>query len=317
MDNILVLGGTGFVGRVLCEKLTERLGSGGRIVVPSRHPQRAKDLITLPPVQVVRANVHDEAQLAQLVRGRDAVINLVAILHGSERDFERVHVELPRRLAAACAAAGVRRVLHVSALGAAESAPSMYQRSKARGEALLRQAPLDLTVFRPSVIFGEHDRFINLFASLQRVLPVMPLARADAKLQPVWVDDVACAIVRSLDERSTIGQTVECTGPQAHALRDLVKLAGRWSGHARPVIGMPDAFGKLQALMLELLPGEPLMSRDNLASLKVDNVASGEGLTLAALGIQPRAIESVMPALLGHRSGPARMEPWRALARRG
>lgn len=317
MDNILVLGGTGFVGHVLCEKLTEWLGSGGRIVVPSRHPQRAKDLITLPPVQVVRASVHDDAELTQLVRGHDAVINLVAILHGSERDFERVHVELPRRLATACAVAGVKRVLHVSALGAAESAPSMYQRSKARGEAELRQVPLDLTVFRPSVIFGEHDRFINLFASLQRVFPVMPLARADAKLQPVWVDDVACAIVRSLDERSTIGQTVECAGPQVHSLRDLVTLAGRWSGHERPVIGMPDAFGTLQALMLELLPGDPLMSRDNLASLKVDNVASGEGLALAALGIQPRAIESVMPSLLGRRSGPARLEPWRALARRG
>ena len=317
MDDILVLGGTGFVGHVLCEKLTKRLGSGGHIVVPSRQPQRAKDLITLPPVQVVKANVHDDAQLAELVRGRDAVINLVAILHGGEREFERAHVELPRRLAAACAAAGVRRVVHVSALGASESAPSMYQRSKARGEAVLREAPLDLTVFRPSVIFGEHDHFINLFASLQRVFPVMPLARAGARLQPVWVDDVASAIVRSLDGRATIGRTVECAGPQVYTLRELVNLAGRWSGHERPVIGMPDAFGTLQALMLELLPGEPLMSRDNLASLKIDNVVSGEGMVLGDLGIQPRAIDSVMPALLGHRAGPARLEPLRAMARRG
>ncbi|MEO8155118.1 MAG: NAD(P)H-binding protein, partial [Rhizobacter sp.] len=168
MSSILVLGGTGFVGRTVCEMLVERArGGDGRITVPSRQPQRAKAIQLLPTVEVVSADVHDEAQLARLVAGRDAVINLVAILHGSEAAFQRVHVELPRKLARVCAATGVKRVVHVSALGATENAPSRYLRSKAQGEAALRGASLDLTLLRPSVIFGADDRFINLFAKLQ------------------------------------------------------------------------------------------------------------------------------------------------------
>lgn len=318
MNNILVLGGTGFLGRSVCDKLVTRSGgAGGRIVVATRFPGRAGDLQALPTVEIVRANVHDDAELRRLVRGRDAVINLIAILHGSEADFQRVHVDLPKRLADACAACGVRRVIHVSALGSSESAPSRYQRSKARGEAVLRQAPLDLTILRPSVMFGEHDRFLNRFANLQRMFPVMPLAGADAKFQPVWVEDVAHAIVHSLDERKTVGQTIECTGPTVYTLRELVRLAGRWSGHARPIIGLPHALGRLQAGMLELLPGEPLMSRDNVDAMTVDNVATGTLPRLETLGIAARSVESVMPGILGGTDGIAKLDPWRALARRG
>lgn len=317
MNNILVLGGTGFVGRSVCEALVERARGGeGRITVPSRRPQRAKAIQLLPTVEVVNADVHDEAQLARLVRGRDAVINLVAILHGSEAAFQRVHVDLPRKLAQACQAAGVRRVVHVSSLGAAQGAPSRYLRSKAAGEAVLRSAGLDLTVLRPSVIFGADDRFLNLFAALQAVFPLMPLAGADARFQPVWVNDVARAIARALDKHASIGMTCECTGPRVYTLAELVRLAGRWSGHERAVIPLPAALGRLQATLMEWLPGEPLMSRDNLDSMRVPNVASGAVPGLESLGIQPTALESVMPEWLAHGGSPARLNAWRRSAGR-
>ncbi|WP_372526233.1 complex I NDUFA9 subunit family protein [Piscinibacter sp.] len=315
MFNILVLGGTGFVGRSVCEKLVERSGGAdGPITVPSRHPARAGDLLTLPTVEVDAANLYDDAQLARLVAGRDAVINLVGILHGNDADFRRVHVDLPTRLARACTAAGVRRLVHVSALGADANAPSMYLRSKAAGEAALLGAGLDLTLIRPSVIFGEHDRFMNRFAALQAVLPVLPLAGANARFQPVWVEDVAAAIVDSLDQHWTVGQTIECVGPRVATLRQLVLMAGRWSGHARAVIALPYVLGRLQAALLELLPGEPLMSRDNLESMKVPNVASGKLPGLARFGLTAGSLDNVMPAFLGGRQGPGRLGPWRALA---
>jgi uncharacterized protein YbjT (DUF2867 family) len=315
MNNILVLGGTGFVGLSVCEKLVQRTGGAdGRIVVPTRYPSRAGHIQPLPTLEIERWNPNDDAQLMRLVRGRDAVINLIAILHGSDAEFRRAHVELPERLARACVAGRVRRVIHVSALGASADAPSKYLRSKAAGEAALKGTLVDAVVLRPSVIFGEHDHFMNRFAGLQKVFPVVPLAGAQAKFQPVWVDDVAAAIVRSLDLAG--GETVECVGPSVYTLRQLVELAGRWSGNPRPVFALPAALGRLQALMLELLPGPPLMSRDNLDSMKVPSIASGRLPTLERFGISPRALESVMPDLLGWRAGPARLEPLRALARR-
>lgn len=313
MRDVLVLGGSGFVGRSVCARLVDRSGgAGGRIVVPTRRLARARHVQLLPTVQTVEADVHDDAQLARLVAGCDAVVNLVAILHGSEAAFERVHVALPRRLAAACRNAGVRRVVHVSALGVASDAPSRYLRSKARGEAVLRDAGLDLTLLRPSVIFGAADRFLNLFAALQAVAPVMPLAGADSRFQPVWVEDVAAAIVACLERPDTIGQTIECCGPKAYTLRELVALAGRLAGHARPVIGLPDALGRLQALALECLPGEPPMSRDNLDSMRVPNVATGQHPGLNALGIRASAVEAIAPGYLAPAQGPARLDPWRA-----
>ena len=312
MSSILVLGGTGFVGRTVCEMLVERArGGDGRITVPSRQPQRAKAIQLLPTVEVVAVDVHDEAQLARLVAGRDAVINLVAILHGSEAAFQQAHVELPRKLARVCTAAGVKRVVHVSALGATDNAPSRYLRSKAQGEAALRGAGLDLTLMRPSVIFGADDHFINLFAKLQAVFPLMPLAGAGARFQPVWVNDVARAIVCALDRHDSIGQTYECAGPRVYTLAELVGLAGRWSGHPRTVIPLPAALGRLQATLMEWLPGEPLMSRDNLDSMQVPNAAGGTHPGLDALGIPAVAMESVMPEWLARSGGPARLDAWR------
>lgn len=331
MRNVLVLGGTGFVGRAVCERLVERAvernggGGGGRITVPTRRLAHGNALRPLPTVELVQANVHDDATLARLVAGHDAVINLVAILHGSVGEFERVHVGLPRKLAAACGSTGVRRIVHVSALGVGAQAPSNYLRSKSEGEAVLRAAALDLTVLRPSVIFGAEDRFLNLFAQLQAVAPLLPLAGGSARFQPVWVQDVASAIVACLDRPQSIGQTYELAGPMVFTLSELVRLAGRWSGHERLQLPLPTALGYLQALMLELLPGAPLMSRDNLASMRVPNIAGGQLPGLAALGITPMALEGVASSYLsryigsnmGSTMGRARLNRMRALAKRG
>ncbi|MDH5538644.1 MAG: complex I NDUFA9 subunit family protein, partial [Rhizobacter sp.] len=267
MSNILVLGGSGFVGRSVCAKLVERSGGAGdTVTVPSRHAERAKHIQMLPTVQLVDTDVNDEVQLARLVAGRDAVVNLVAILHGTQAQFQRIHVDLPAKLARVCTKAGVRRVVHVSALGVSERAPSHYLRSKAAGETLLKSAGLALSVLRPSVIFGESDHFLNLFADLQKVLPVLPLAGAQAKFQPVWVEDVAAAIVRCLFDVSTVGQTYQCAGPEVFTLAELARLAARLSGHERPIIELPEPLARLQAMLMEWLPGEPLMSRDNIDS---------------------------------------------------
>jgi len=298
--NILVLGGTGFVGRHLCEKLQRE---GWSVTVPTRRAVNAQSVQHLPRLTVVEADVHDPAALLRLLPGHDAVVNLVAILHGSEAAFERVHVVLPQSLARACEATGVTRVVHVSALGVAADSPSRYQRSKARGEAVLRAAPLALTVLRPSVIFGAGDRFLNLFARLQAIFPVMPLAGADARFQPVWVEDVAQAVVASLRQSSSIGQTIECAGPEVLTLADLVRIAGRYGSHQRLVLPLPMAIGRLQAMLMELAPGEPLMSRDNLAAMSVDNLASGQWPDLSALGIRPASVHTIAPTYLGTQGG--------------
>jgi NADH dehydrogenase len=317
MSNILVLGGTGFVGRSVCARLVDRSGGAGdRIIVPSRRPARAKHIQSLPNIQIVEADVHDENSLARLVAGCDAVVNLVAILHGSQAEFQRVHVDLPAKLARVCLANNVRRVVHMSALGVSDRVPSLYLRSKAAGELMLKSARLDLSILRPSVIFGEHDQFLNLFASLQTVFPVMPLGGAQAQFQPVWVEDVASAVLRCLDDAGTLGQTYECAGPKVYTLRELVELAGRLSGHPRPVIPLPVGVARLQAMVMEMLPGTPLMSRDNVASMQVPNVATGQWPGLAALGITPSALDAIAPMYLSPGQGPARLDPWRAKAGR-
>lgn len=302
---LLILGGTGFVGRSTVNRLLSVMGAGGlSITVPSRRAARARALGMLPGVTVCEANVHDPATLHGLVEGQDAVLNLVAVLHADEATFERVHVALPGELAKACTAAGVPRLVHVSALGVPDDparAPSHYLRTKARGEAVLREAvdPRALVILRPSVIFGAEDRFLRLFARLQRLAPVMPLAGAEALFQPVWVEDVAAGLTQLLLAAHPPAPVHEAAGPEVWTLKALVEAAGRWSGHPRPVLAVPDWVGRLQAMLLKLKPGEPLLSADNLASMRVPNVASGRLPGLEALGIHPTGVATVMAPLLG------------------
>ncbi len=300
MKKILILGGTGFVGRHLCEKLAEL---PCRVSVVTRRRSHAQHLQMLPMVDIAEVASHDSASLMPLLAEHDAVVNLVAILHGNQATFEKVHVQLPLELARACDAAGQRRIIHISALGASVDSASMYQRSKARGEAVLLSSGLDVSVLRPSVIFGSEDKFLNTFAALQKIFPVIPLAGSSARFQPVWVEDVATAIVKCLEDKSTIGQTFEACGPEIFTLRQLVQLAGRYSGvnngAGRHIIGLPDSLARLQAWLMELAPGEPILSRDNLNAMKTDNIASGKLPGLTALGITPSALSAVVPFYLG------------------
>ena len=298
MKKILILGGTGFVGRHLCEKLAE---GNYRATVLTRRRSNATHLQMLPMVDVIEGSAYDEATLAPMLAEHDAVVNLIAILHGTEAAFDKAHVQLLQTVTNACNAAGLRRVVHVSSLGADAAAPSMYQRSKARGEAVLAASGLDVSVLRPSVIFGAEDKFLNTFASLQKMLPFIPLAGSTARFQPVWVEDVASAIVKCIEDRSTIGQTFEACGPDVFTLKQLVQLAGQYSGHDKPVIGLPDGLARIQAALMELAPGEPIMSRDNLDAMKVDNVAGGKLAGLEALGITPAAVSAVVPFYLGNQ----------------
>ena len=303
MKKILILGGTGFVGRHLCEKLAEL---PYRVTIVTRRRSKAQHLQMLPMVDIAEATSIEGAALMHLLAEHDGVVNLVAILHGNEAAFEKAHVQLPLELARACDAAGQRRVVHISALGASVDSASMYQRSKARGEAVLRGSGLDVTVLRPSVIFGSEDKFLNTFASLQKVFPVIPLAGSSARFQPVWVEDVATAIVKCLEDKSTIGQTFEACGPEVFTLKQLVQLAGQYSGHDKPLMGLPDWLARIQAALMEFAPGEPIMSRDNLEAMKVDNVSGGKLPGLQALGITPSAVSAIAPFYLGNlglRSG--------------
>lgn len=306
IHDVCVLGGSGFVGRHVCHLLVAR---GCRVTVPTRDRERAKSLITLPTADVFAADVHDPATLKRVVRGCDAVINLIGVLHdgSGKASFRQAHVDMARKVVDACRQRGVRRLLHMSALNAAMNAPSAYLRSKAEAEALVRESGLCYTIFRPSVIFGRDDHFLNLFAKLLRLTPVMALGSPNARFQPVYVEDVARVFTESLARLETFGRSYDLAGRQVYTLRELVEYVGEVTGHRRPVIGLNDTLSYLQARVMELLPGK-LLTRDNYQSMKVDSVASAP----LPLGIAPTPLEAVAPAWLAQRTPRDRYNAFRA-----
>ncbi|RFU43721.1 complex I NDUFA9 subunit family protein [Paraburkholderia sp. DHOC27] len=312
---IAIIGGSGFIGSHLVNSLVE-LGKDVRLATRRRYNARH---LTLLPIDVIETDVFDPVQLARFVENADAVINLVGTLHGKRgtpygAEFARSHVELPTKIVAACEGKGVHRLIHMSAIGADSNGPSMYLRSKGDGEKAVHASSLATTIFRPSVVFGPEDKFLNQFAFLQRIFPVIPLAMPDAQFQPVYVADVAKAIVNVLDLDAATGRTYELGGPSVYTLEQLVKYCGDAIGRHARIMRLPDSLARLQALSFEMAPGEPIISRDNLDSMKVPSVLSGP--LAPELGIEPASIETIAPVYLTGGSMRSRFNTFRATAGR-
>jgi len=301
IKNVCILGGGGFVGHHLVTLLAAR---GIKVRVPARRREAVKDLIVLPTVEVIEADIHDPASLKNLLNGMDAVINLVGLLHESDsgkRDsaqarrgsFQYAHVELPRKVVQACKESGVSRLLHMSALGAEANSRSAYQRSKAAGEALVLGASdeLNVTVFRPSVIFGPGDSFLTLFADMLKIAPVVPLAGGAARFQPVFVGDVAHAFADALDLPESYGQRYPLCGPKVYSLAELVRLTAASLDMCRVVVPLGEKPSYIFAFLMELKPGQKIMTRDNHYAMLTDNVCP-DGFP--ALFGKPTSLESVI-----------------------
>jgi NADH dehydrogenase len=314
--SIVVLGGTGFVGTRLVARLIK---NGHRVTVLSRDRELHKHLLVLPGLTLENCDVYQEAQLSERFRGNDVVINLVGILN--ERGFggggfRRAHTELTGTVLQAARSANVTRLLQVSSLGASPDAPSYYLRSKGEAEKLIQEqhSALDWTIFKPSVMFGPGDSFLNRFAGLLGAIPLaFPLARPDARLQPVLVDDVIDALLRCLHGGACSRRTYELGGPQVYTLREIVELVAKLTGRRRWIVGLPNFVGWLQGFFMNFVPGRPF-STDNYRSLTVDSVCSEDGL--AKLGIKPQSMAASARQFLGSLEGNARLSQIRAAAGR-
>jgi uncharacterized protein YbjT (DUF2867 family) len=299
---VCVLGGSGFVGSELVIRLVH---AGHWVRVPTRSIRRVDRLRVLDTAELRVANIHDARVLSQLFSGCDAVINLVGILNSrGAASFEAVHTGLAAKVVAAARAAGVRHLLHMSALGADEHGPSRYLRSKGAAEAQLRAAPpadaahphAAVTIFRPSVIFGPQDSLTNRFAGLLRLSGGwLPLARAGARFAPVCVFDVAEAFVRALGTAASHGATYELCGPEVMTLEQIVRRTAEVARLPCHIVPLPDFIAGLQGVVMGLLPGKPF-SLDNFRSLTVDSVCRQDGC--AALGIAPAPMLAVLPQYL-------------------
>lgn len=295
MKIVCVLGGTGFVGHSVVRQLSE---AGYTVKVLTRNGQRGKHLTHLNNVQVIECDVLNDQSLKQALKTATTVVNLIGILHENSRvGFQDIHAELPKRVAKICAELGIPRLVHMSALQASSSAPSNYLRSKAKGEAeVLKHADkIKITIFKPSVIFGACDNFINLFAKLIRVLPVILLAKPNAKFQPIYVEDVAAAFVKALDDKRTFGKTYELAGPNIYSLRELIQLVAKAMNKHRMIIGLNDRLSYLQAWAMELLPVK-MMTRDNVRSMEVDSISHQSFPDY--LDFQPKALDEVLPTYI-------------------
>lgn len=309
-QQLVILGGTGFVGSHLVPRLA---ADGHRIVLLSRNREKHRELGVLSGVSVCSADVHDDAVLRKHLVGADAVINLIGILNAHGRDtFQRAHVELTRRLIAACMASGVERLHQMSSLKAGQGL-SQYLKTRGEAEALLKASPLNWTIYQPSVIFGAGDGLVSRFAALLRKLPALPLARARARMAPTWVGDVAEAIARCVgSDRLGQRQNFELYGPEVLSLGEIVHQIRHAAGLRTPIIALPDSLGRLQARVAELLPGKPF-SLDNFLSLRTDSVGKIDGY--AALGIEPQPFTAWLPVLLQPSARQTRLDL--ARSRRG
>lgn len=319
IKNVLVIGGAGFLGQAICNQLAK---AGHRITVPTRRYDKAKHLLTLPTCHIQEANIHDRAVLSRLVSGKDAVINLLGVLHSKPgkpygQKFRVNHVEFPKALSAVMSKHGVKRIVHLSALGVGvqNPAPSMYLRSKTEGEAAIKDSGLAWTILRPSVVFGREDHFLNTFASLSRMMPFIPLAGADTRFQPVSVGDVAKAVMACVEDTSkdTVHNTYDLAGPEIFTLKELVQISAKAVGKSPLVFGIPDCVAKVQAFLMEMGPGEPLMSRDNVDSMKIDNIrTAGKLFPLPSY----ECLSMVAPEYLRAKHLPSDLDEFRTRAHR-
>ena len=319
IKNVLLLGGSGFVGTYIVNRLAQQ---GIEVTVPTRRRERTKALIMQPGVEMPEANIHCQETLTELMRGHDAVINLVGILHSRDvklpysEDFAKAHVELPKKVIAACKASGVRRLVHMSALKANPKGPSEYLASKGDGEALVMAAAgeLDVTVFRPSVIFGYGDSFLSMFAKVLKAAPVFPLGFGHARFQPVWVADVADAFVDCLSKVDAFGQAYDLVGPNVYTLRELVDYTASLTRSSARVISLSEGWAYLQAGLMWLAP-KPLMSPDNLRSMQVDSVCEG-GDCHAPANWQPTPVEAIAPTYIARNTPKGKLDSFRFRAGR-
>jgi NADH dehydrogenase len=295
MKKIAVLGGSGFVGSAMVNKLSE---SGYCVQVLTRHRETSKHLILIPNVNVVECDVMNNDALKLALNDCDAVINLIGILHESRKvTFKKIHADFPKSVANVCASIGIHRLIQMSALQANIHAPSAYLRSKGLGEALLLNEfkALNVTIFRPSIIFGRGDGFINLFAKLIQILPVILLAKPNAKFQPIYVEDVAAAFVAAIENSSTYGKSYDLAGPKVYTLIEIIRFVSATLKKKRVVIGLNNLFSYMQAFAMEMLPIK-LMTRDNIKSMEVDSTSAAPFPEF--LKFRPVPMESVVPDYL-------------------
>lgn len=313
--NIVIAGGTGFVGQALATRLAREQY---QVTLLSRDREQHRELLVLPTLRIVEVDFEDSRSLEKALAGADVLINLIGILNESRHDgkgFRYAHVTLTERLATAAATAGVKRFLQMSALNAGADGPSHYLRSKGEAENLLltRFKALNVTVFKPSVIFGLHDSFLNRFAKLLKWLPVLPLACPDAKFAPVHVGDVAEFMLRAMNDPAAINQRFELCGPKVHTLRDIVATI-RATGHARCfILPLPRALAYLQAMVCEFLPGKPF-SVDNFNSLQKDSISNNSAF--ARYNMRPASLAAQIGIQFARQSTRLRLDEYRRRAGR-
>lgn len=297
---VTIFGGSGFVGKTLVEHLAK---AGYRVRVAVRRPNSAlevKPLGDLGQVHISQANIRNEASVVAAIKGADYVINLVGLLHESgAQTFNKIHAEGAQTIAKVAAAEGVIKLVHMSAIGADEEAASKYARSKAAGEdAVLKHFP-NATIIRPSVIFGADDKFFNKFALMAKSFRMLPVICGETKFQPIFVGDVAQAIVSILANDDAKAKTYELGGPKAYSFRELMELVNRFTEQNVPLISIPIKFAYFEAFFLGMMPN-PQVTMDQIRLMEDDKVVADGALGLSELGVNATPVEAVVPNYLVH-----------------